>query len=98
MSSFGELEYCVTDVPKIKPFDPYLIAQDYVTFPITKMQPTYFLAESFADAKAKIIDYCDHMPKPFSVSYNSTTHCIEVDRKIKTRHDWDMAHGDDSAM
>jgi phenylalanine-4-hydroxylase len=30
MSSFGELEYCVTDKPKFLPFDPYKIAQDHV--------------------------------------------------------------------
>ena len=26
MSSYGELEYCVTDAPKFKPFCPYVIA------------------------------------------------------------------------
>lgn len=26
LSSFGELAYCVTDQPKFKKFDPYLIA------------------------------------------------------------------------
>jgi len=26
MSSFGELEYCVTNKPEFKPFDPYEIA------------------------------------------------------------------------
>ena len=52
MSSFGELEYCVTDKPEFLPLDPYLIAQDYVNFPISEMQPTYFVAESFAKAKS----------------------------------------------
>ena len=44
MSSFGELAYCVTDKPKFKDFDPYIIAQDYVNFPISEMQPLYFVA------------------------------------------------------
>lgn len=52
MSSFGELAYCVTDKPKFKPFDPYLIAQDYINFPISEMQPVYFVAESFSKAKS----------------------------------------------
>jgi len=37
MSSFGELAYCVTDKPQFKPFDPYVIAQDFVNFPISEM-------------------------------------------------------------
>jgi len=35
MSSFGELEYCQTDVPVFKPFDPYVIAQNHIDFPIS---------------------------------------------------------------
>jgi len=85
MSSFGELEYCVTDTPELKPFDPYVIAQNHIDFPISSMQPIYFVAESFSDAKAKIIDYCEHINKPFNVSYNTKTNCVEVDRKIRTR-------------
>lgn len=37
MSSFGELEYCQTDVPIFKPLDPNVIAQDHVNFPISEM-------------------------------------------------------------
>lgn len=37
LSSFGELAYCKTDVPKFKPLDPYVIAQDHVEFPISTM-------------------------------------------------------------
>lgn len=51
MSSFGELEYCVTSKPEFRPFDPYEISQNYVDFPISEMQPTYFVAESFQKAK-----------------------------------------------
>ena len=91
LSSFGELEYCVTDQPEFKPFDPYVIGQYHVDFPISTMQPTYFVAESFCDAKAKISDYCDHISRDFNVSYNSKTNSIEVDRKIKTRDEID--HG-----
>jgi len=85
MSSFGELEYCVTDVPEFKPFDPYEIAQNHLTFPISEMQPIYFVAESFEKAKTQIIDYCEHINKPFHVSYNTKTDSIEVDGNIKTR-------------
>ena len=84
MSSFGELEYCVTNKPKFLPLDPYKIAQDHVSFPISSMQPLYFVAESFSKAKKQIQEYCEGISKPFNVSYNKKTNSIEVDRKIKT--------------
>ena len=87
MSSFGELEYCVTDKPEFLPLDPYKIGESYVDFPISTMQPTYFVAESFADAKQKIFEYCSNIPKPFNISYNVKNKTIEVDRKIKTREE-----------
>ena len=37
LSSVGELEYCVTDTPELKPLDPYEIAQNHLTFPISSM-------------------------------------------------------------
>ena len=46
-----ELDYCVSDKPTFKPFDPYVITQSYLTFPIMEMQPTYFVAESFVKVK-----------------------------------------------
>lgn len=79
------MAYCKTDVPEFKPLDPYVIAQDHVEFPISTMQPTYFVAESFAKAKTQIIDYCENINKPFNLSYNQKFNTIEVDRKIKTR-------------
>ncbi len=65
LSSMGELEYCVTDQPKFYPLDVFEIAQNHVNFPISKMQPYYFVAESFETAKKQIIDYCENMPRPF---------------------------------
>uniref|UniRef100_A0A914WHL5 phenylalanine 4-monooxygenase n=1 Tax=Plectus sambesii TaxID=2011161 RepID=A0A914WHL5_9BILA len=52
LSSFGELQYCLSDKPEVLPFDPTVTSvQEY---PITEFQPTYFLADSFANAKAKL--------------------------------------------
>lgn len=50
LSSFGELEYCMTDEPKIHPLDCENIAENFRDFPISSMQPDYFLAESFEKA------------------------------------------------
>ena len=88
LSSVGELAYAVTDEPKLYPLDPYEIAQNHLTFPISSMQPHYFVAESFQKAKAQITDYCENISKPFAVSYNNTNNTVEVDRKIKTRHEY----------
>lgn len=87
MSSFGELEYCVSDKPTYKPLNPYVIAQDHINFPISEVQPVYFVAESFAKAKEQISEYCENIAKPFSLSFNTYNNTIEVDRKIKTRED-----------
>lgn len=65
LSSVGELEYCVSDKPKFYDLDPHVIAQDHVDFPISSMQPYYFVASSFETAKRQIIDYCETIHKPF---------------------------------
>ena len=53
LSSYGELEYCLSGKPDLRPFDPPVTGdQDY---PITEYQPVYFVAESFADATSKLM-------------------------------------------
>ena len=42
------MQYCLSDKPEIRPFDPVKTAVQ--PYPITDMQPMYFLAESFKDA------------------------------------------------
>ena len=51
MGSVAELEYCQTDKPEFLPLDLDLISREYLSFLITDMQPTYFVAESFERAK-----------------------------------------------
>ena len=70
LSSVGELDYSLSDKPECLPLDPYLIADKYVDFPISTMQPTYFVAESFAKAKVQIKDYCEHINRPFNVTFS----------------------------
>jgi phenylalanine-4-hydroxylase len=85
LSSVGELEYCMTNKPKFYPLDPYEIAQKHLDFPISSMQPHYFVAESFEKAKEQIMEFCEKINKPFCVSYDEKTCSVIVDRKIKTR-------------
>ena len=47
-----KIKYCLTDEPKVKPFEPEVTAEQ--EYPITTFQPIYFLADSFKSAKDKM--------------------------------------------
>ncbi|XP_077999909.1 phenylalanine-4-hydroxylase-like [Glandiceps talaboti] len=76
LSSFGELQYCLSDKPELRPFDPAKAAVQ--PYPITQMQPVYFLADSFEDVKEKVATYATKIPRPFAVRYNAYTQSLEV--------------------
>lgn len=76
LSSFGELEYCLSDKPQTAPFDPEKAA--VTKYPITQYQPLYFVAESFQSATEKVREFSSKMERPFSVRYNPYTQTIEV--------------------
>ena len=46
-------QYCLSDAPQVLPFDP--AKTSIQKYPITEMQPIYFLAETFQDAKEKLM-------------------------------------------
>jgi hypothetical protein len=52
LSSFGELEYCLSDKPELRTFEPSVTG--VTKYPVTEYQPVYYVAESFASAKAKV--------------------------------------------
>lgn len=76
LSSFGELEYCLTDKPEIRPFEP--LKTSLQKYPITEYQPVYYVSESFEDAKEKLIQFAATIPRPFSVRYNPYTQSVEI--------------------
>ncbi|KAF9161740.1 hypothetical protein BGX21_011025 [Mortierella sp. AD011] len=76
LSSFGELEYCLSDKPEIRPFEPVKVAQQ--KFPFSEYQPVYFVTESFKDAKMRIREFTKSLSRPFSVRYNANTESIEI--------------------
>lgn len=45
-------QYCLTEEPEKRPFEPEKTAAQ--TYPITKYQPIYFVADSFQSAKEKV--------------------------------------------
>ncbi|KAK3603534.1 hypothetical protein CHS0354_027953 [Potamilus streckersoni] len=80
LSSFGELQYCLSDKPELRPFDPIKTAEQ--KYPITEMQPVYYVAETFETAQAKMRAFAATIPRPFSVRYNAYTESVEVITKM----------------
>eukprot|EP00055_Hartaetosiga_balthica_P005198 m.14889 g.14889 ORF g.14889 m.14889 type:complete len:442 (-) comp4389_c0_seq1:168-1493(-) len=76
LSSFGELEYCLTDRPKLRDFDPEVTGT--TDYPITVFQPQYFVAESFESAKEKVRRFASSLSRPFTCRYNPYTECVEL--------------------
>jgi len=76
LSSYGELEYCLSDKPKTHDFVPEITAA--TEYPITSYQPLYYVTDSFEDAKQKVRAFAATMQRPFSVRYNALTENIEV--------------------
>ncbi|CAI5786182.1 phenylalanine-4-hydroxylase [Podarcis lilfordi] len=76
LSSFGELQYCLSNKPAIEPLNLERTAVQ--KYPVTEFQPIYYVAESFKDAKQKLRKYASTISRPFSVRYNPYTERIEV--------------------
>lgn len=76
LSSFGELQYCLTDKPAHHSFVPEKIA--VTPYPITEYQPQYFVSDSFEDAKRKLMEWASKIPKKFTVRYNPYTECVQT--------------------
>ncbi|CAH1372480.1 hypothetical protein MTP99_013970 [Tenebrio molitor] len=76
LSSYGELQYALENKAEIRPFEPAKTALQ--KYPITEYQPVYYVAESFEDAKEKMIKYAATIPRGFGVRYNAYTQSIEV--------------------
>lgn len=75
LSSFGELEYCMSDVPKLLPFDPFTAST--TPYPVTTYQPCYFVAESFESAKLQMIEFSRSLDRPFELFYNPFTQTVD---------------------
>lgn len=76
LSSFGELKYSLSESPKLQPFEPAVTAEQ--KYPITEYQPIYFVADSFASAKDKMIAYAASLDKPFVCRYDALRESISI--------------------
>nr|XP_037273227.1 tyrosine 3-monooxygenase-like [Rhipicephalus microplus] len=77
LSSVGELKHALSGKPAILPFQPETTAvQKYQDL---EYQDTYFLAESFHDAREKLRQYVARANfRPFEVSYDPHRQCVMV--------------------
>jgi len=86
LSSFGEMEHAMglSSEPRSQylPWDPAVAS--VTDYPITTYQPKYFVAESLADAKAKMRQFADELPRPFRARFNPLNGSVWVDRPCST--------------
>lgn len=73
LSSFGELEYCLTEKPELREFDPCKTGEQ--KYPITQYQPVYFVSDSFEDAKEKMM-WVEYQLSFVYCTYYSEIKCI----------------------
>lgn len=93
LSSFGELEYCLTEKPIHKPFNCEVMSTH--EFPITSFQPVYFVADSFKAMKEEVRHFAAGMERSFIVHYNPLTQSVEVlDSRDKLTRFASMIQGD----
>lgn len=81
LSSYGEIDHCMSEEPEIREWDPWDAAQQ--PFPITKYQPLYYLARSFDDATTKMKRFANSLDKPFTCRWNDVKEKLLVDRNVK---------------
>ncbi|KAL5272186.1 hypothetical protein ACHWQZ_G000420 [Mnemiopsis leidyi] len=79
ISSIEELENCVSDTSKKLPFECENIVS--TKYPITTIQPVYFVAPSFSEAKRKIREFSSQIPRTFTVHYNPYTQSVQLINK-----------------
>merc|ERR1712029_209603 len=75
LSSFGELEYCLSDKPDHRDFDPAITG--VTEYPITEYQPIYYVTNSFEDAQRKMREFANTIPRSFVARYDPYTQRIE---------------------
>jgi len=76
LSSFGELEYCLSSKPETRPFDPFDTSQR--KYPITEYQPLYYVAESFQNAQERMRNFADSLSRGFGMCYNPYAQSVEI--------------------
>jgi len=80
LSAFGEMEHALSSAPEFREWDPFNAAQQ--PHPLSAYNSIYYVAESFVDAKKKMLEFSESLDKPFSVRWDNDEMRIHVDRNI----------------
>nr|BAT68977.1 tyrosine hydroxylase [Ambigolimax valentianus] len=76
LSSYGELDYCLSGEPTVKEFDPVTTAlQEYKD---DDFQPNLFVVDSFDDMMVKMRKYTATIERPFELHYDPYTLSVKV--------------------
>ncbi|XP_055345109.1 phenylalanine-4-hydroxylase-like isoform X2 [Paramacrobiotus metropolitanus] len=76
LSSFGELEHCLSEKAITMPLDTEKVAA--TPYPITRYQDVYFVAESFHAMRDQLAAWMTQIPRPFALRYNAYTDRVEL--------------------
>lgn len=76
LSSIGEMEHALSDVPTLKDWDPFDAAKH--DFPITTVQPVYYVAQDFKSALSKLKTFTESLEPPFTLEYNHSAKKVMV--------------------
>ena len=76
LSSYGELQHCLSDAPEKRTWDPFDAAKQ--AYPITEYQPLYYVADSLDSATEKLRIFSETLERPFSVHYNAYSQTVHV--------------------
>lgn len=76
LSSFGEMEYSLSEKPRLVEWDPFDAANR--PFPITTYQPLYYVAKDFKDAGEKFLKFAASLDTPFKLEYHEASRKVRV--------------------
>jgi len=83
LSSADEIKNAIRPDIEIRPFDPKTTCN--VSYPITSLQPFYYMARSFKEMKEQMRKYALGIRRGFSVTYNSNEHSVKTDRHLNKK-------------
>jgi len=78
LSSYEELEYCLSGKPEIRTLDAFKAATQNYPIDIMAYQSVYYLTESIMKAKDEVVKFAESIPRPSTIHYNPYTQSVEV--------------------
>jgi phenylalanine-4-hydroxylase len=83
LSSADEIKNATRPDIEIRPFDPASACN--VPYPVTSLQPFYYMAPNFKQMKELMRKYALGIRRGFSLTYNSAEHSVRTDRHLNKK-------------